>query len=70
MLLERNKNLKSCSELRFSLSLHFLHSFFKEKDAIIKPNITQHLNYHLTSHKGYPSIKKIQFPVIATGNSI
>lgn len=58
MLLERNKYLKSSSELRFSLSLHFLHNIFKEKDVIIKPNITQQLNYHLTSHKGYPSIKK------------
>lgn len=60
MLLERNNNLKSFSEVQFSFSsFYFLYNVLKlkKKDVIIKPNITQQLNYHLTSHKGYPSTK-------------
>lgn len=61
MLLERNNNLKSFSEVQFSLFLFFfLYNALrlKEKDVIIKPSIAEQLNNQLGSHKGYPSTKK------------
>lgn len=61
MLLERNNNLKSFSEVQFSLFLFFfLYNALrlKEKDVIIKPSIAEQLNNQLGSHKSYPSTKK------------